>query len=708
MNYRADIDGLRAIAVIIVIMFHYGLGSFSGGFIGVDVFFVLSGYLIGSIIFSQLQKGRFDFSTFYFRRIRRLFPVYLVVMVSTFLLAYMLMLPQDFKKFGQSLFASTVYISNILFYLKAGYFDSASHLKPLLHTWSLSVEEQFYMVFPLVAWIFSRFSPRNLFALFGVLTLVSFGAAALYIEKDASAVFYLYPFRAWEMFFGTLLAINFVPPLRNQLLNNITAAAGILLILVPNFLYDASTSFPGINALAPCFGTVLIIYSGTHSQGWVHQLLATKVPVFIGNISYSLYLWHWPIYVLYTYILPNEAEASDIWIMAAATFILSVLSWRFVETPFRLGKIKYTDRHSVIFASTAVLSLVFMAGGYYIYKSDGIPQRLEGKTAAFAHASGDLFGDFTYCKEEDNTIFPDVAFCSLGQQPLNGGNFFDGENYTLIWGDSHGGAYKRGYAYALEKFNNQLHDPARNVSTNTLIVWTGGCPPVFDIAKDENTSSKVIDDRCPVRNQAIADLLQRDKHRINAVALVGRWSYYMNGGGVGVDAHNQIRIWRHSAPETEINNQGEFFIDMFSATVKQLKEDNFKVFAIEQPPEFEFYKARKLALALIREGEGFTENLEQFSTQDYASINARQQTMRQAFNTLEDQRLLEPLYTHQYFCSQSQCSLMLDDMPAYYDNNHVSSTGATRISDMFLPMLDYLSANKVPTSNVPPNKVPTH
>jgi len=259
VKYRADIDGLRAIAVLGVILFHYGVPGFSGGFIGVDVFFVLSGYLIGSIIFSQLNTDSFSFSTFYFRRIRRLFPVYVVVMLLTTMFAYWFMLPSDFREFGQSLLSSTLYLSNIHFYNEAGYFDSASHLKPLLHTWSLSVEEQFYIIFPFLAWLIFYFNKKLILFCILALTFLSFILAEIFIERDMSAVFYLYPFRAWEMFFGVLLSLNRLGQLKNILWANFWSIVGMALIVVPIIFYDQTTMFPALNALAPCLGTILAV-----------------------------------------------------------------------------------------------------------------------------------------------------------------------------------------------------------------------------------------------------------------------------------------------------------------------------------------------------------------------------------------------------------------------------------------------------------------
>lgn len=669
MKYRADIDGIRAIAVMVVILFHYHVAGFSGGYVGVDIFFVLSGYLISTIIFDHFQNDKFSFINFYFRRIRRLFPVYVVVMLATFAVAYATMLPRDFREFGQSLLASTVYVSNVLFYMEAGYFDTASHLKPLLHTWSLSVEEQFYVIFPFVAWVSARCSRRTLFVMFGVLTIISLLAAALYIRTDNIAVFYLYPFRAWEMFFGTMLATRFVPAIKNPSGNNLTAWAGIAMLVVPTVWYDGNTLFPGLSAVLPCFGTVLLIHTGAGEGGWVQRILSMRIPVFLGQISYSLYLWHWPVYVLYVYNKPDIGW-SDTATMGATTFVLSVLSWKFVEAPFRYGQVPCSKNTWSVFGSTAVISLVFIAVGLHIHRTNGMPSRLDERTALFAEAAGDLFGDLSGCVSEDNPTLPGIDFCTMGK-PLQS------ESYTLIWGDSHGGAYKRGFESAVD---SQEH-PA-------LLAWTGGCPPLLGVEKDESVSSKAIDDQCAVRNRAVWELIKSDK-RINAVVLVGRWSYYLQGIGVGVDDHNTIAVWPEGKPPEA--DQSAFIVRQFRYTVQQVASLGIPVYAVEQPPEFSQFQARQLAISLMNGSSDFDQSIARLTVETYAAVLARQGPILEAMAAEAEAGRLTILPTHHFFRKGETCSLMFGDMPTYFDNNHVSSAGAVKIKDMFSPLLQQLN-----------------
>lgn len=671
VRYRPDIDGLRAIAVCIVIFFHFGIPGFSGGFIGVDVFFVLSGYLIASIILQQLKEQRFSFINFYFRRIRRLFPVFVVVMLCTTLVAYQLMLPSDFREFGQSLIASTVYLSNLLFYWEAGYFDTASHLKPLLHTWSLSVEEQFYIVFPLLAWLVYRFLKRGLVLIFIALTGISLLAAQWYLQQDANAVFYLYPFRAWEMFIGVCLASHRLPPLPSSKINSCIGLIGLSMIAIPSIAYSKATVFPGFSALLPCLGTCLIIYSGQQYAGVVQRALSHPVPVFIGKISYSLYLWHWPVFVLYMYDKAGSPSAYDVLIMGSITLLASVIGWKLIEKPFREGKAPCSKKALPVFVATGLSSALLIGLGYWFHISNGLPSRFDPQTAEFAKAANDLFGDLSGCQEMDNTALPNIKFCPIGQA-------LQADSYTVIWADSHGAAYKRGFEEA-----SMQDKPA-------LLAWKGGCPPLMGIAKDESVSSLSVDAECSIRNAALMQHLESD-NRINAVVLVGRWSYYLNQGGVGIDKQYRIDVWPEGQQKPSPwgpEKQSAFVVDAFNKTVERLRQLGLRVFVVEQPPEFAQYQARLVALGLIK--NNLSDTLTDITSTSYQSVQDRQGPIQDAMQKAVDKGLITLIKTHHYFCTENTCSALIEGMPIYFDNNHVSSKGAAIINTMFAPLMDYL------------------
>ena len=300
--YRKDIDGLRALAVLPVIFFHAGFELFSGGFVGVDIFFVISGYLITSIILKDIENNKFSINSFYLRRARRILPALFFVTILCIPASYLALTPGDMKNFGQSLVAVSTFSSNILFYLESDYFGGASDLKPLIHTWSLAVEEQFYIFFPLLLLAFHKFKRKITLSLFIFLFLISFLSANLATLLPnrpmlASAAFYLLPFRAWELLIGVFCAyaINFNFFNKNLFTRELAPLLGVLLIIISIISYDKTTPFPSFYALAPTLGTALIILS-TNKATFIYKILSLPLFVGIGLISYSFYLWHQPIF----------------------------------------------------------------------------------------------------------------------------------------------------------------------------------------------------------------------------------------------------------------------------------------------------------------------------------------------------------------------------------------------------------------------------
>lgn len=332
MNYRAEIDGLRAVAVLPVIAYHAGLGLFSGGFAGVDVFFVLSGYLITTILLEDLARDRFSLTDFYIRRARRLLPALTVVVVACVPFAWMWMGPAAFDSFARSLLAVGLFSSNILFWQEGGYFATAAEAKPLLHTWSLAVEEQYYLLFPPLLALLWRRARRHLFLIITLLALCSFALALISVGPRPEAAFYLAPTRAWELLAGSLAALlaRHHPGAPREA----PAALGVVMIFMALLFYDAQTPFPSAWTLLPVIGTVLVIryaQAGT-ATAWV---LSCRPLVGIGLISYSAYLWHQP---LFAFARLRSLDAPAPWLMAllaVAALGLAWLTWRFVEQPFR-------------------------------------------------------------------------------------------------------------------------------------------------------------------------------------------------------------------------------------------------------------------------------------------------------------------------------------------------------------------------------------
>ncbi|HIO91537.1 MAG TPA: acyltransferase [Leucothrix mucor] len=372
MIYRKEIDGLRALAVIPVILFHAGFEWVKGGYIGVDIFFVISGYLITSILLQELQDGTFSIRNFYERRARRILPALFFVLLCCLPFAWLWLLPEELKSFGQSLIAVVAFVSNILFWQETDYFTASTDLIPLLHTWSLAVEEQFYIVFPLFLALFWKGGKRALLLMISFVALVSLGLTEWGWRYFPDANFYLIPTRAWELMVGALAAFYlFYKPQVQGLFGDIASFLGLLMILLALFLLDKTMPFPSLYALFPIVGTALIILFAT-SNTLVGKILSLRIFVGIGLISYSAYLWHQPVFVFArAYQMDNLSDLMAI-ILSAVALLLGYLSWRYIERPFR-NKKWLTQKQ--IFVSALAFSLLFIMIGVFLVASDGAMYR---------------------------------------------------------------------------------------------------------------------------------------------------------------------------------------------------------------------------------------------------------------------------------------------------------------------------------------------
>jgi peptidoglycan/LPS O-acetylase OafA/YrhL len=440
--YRADIQGLRAVAVLLVVASHLHVSRLAGGYIGVDVFFVISGYLISSKIIPQIVSGTFSLLDFYQRRIRRIFPALIVLLAATLPLAWHFLFAGEMLAYARSLLAAVFACSNMLLWSWGGYFDKANELKPLLHTWSLGVEEQFYLMFPLLLLGIARLRKPGLIrvAILAV-AATSFGCACILVYPYPHAAFFNIALRAWELMLGAILSQHYVPPLRGGLARNVAGAGGLLCILLPAIFYTANTVFPGLAAFPPCLGAALIIAAGETGNSLPKRLLSLRPFVFFGLISYSLYLWHWPIQVFANLRHMQTcaplacgapaAVASQIWIFALSVAV-ATLSWRFVETPFREGAQRFSGRR-VALAGGLAAGLVATSAGVLIH-TQGAPFRYSPEVVlAASQLDFDTYAPWRW------------GSCSLGldhtsfevyDQPLCL-PFTPGKRHYLLLGDSH-------------------------------------------------------------------------------------------------------------------------------------------------------------------------------------------------------------------------------------------------------------------------------
>ena len=361
MTYRPEIDGLRAIAVMAVILFHAGFSYFSGGFVGVDVFFVISGYLITNILVNDLHNERFSLLAFYERRARRILPALFLVVAVSMVFAQAWMVPSRFVDFSESALATVLFVANFYFWQTANYFEAAAEFKPLLHTWSLAVEEQYYLFFPVFLLLVWRYARRLLWPLMGLAAVASLALAEVASNVSPVANFFLAPTRAWEFLVGSfcayLLRRGHVPR------HGGLAALGLALVVVSILVYDRDTPFPSLYALVPVGGTALILLFGGAGT-WVGSLLASRAFVGVGLISYSAYLWHQPVFAFARIRALDELDIATKLVLIAAVLALSYLSWRWVEEPFRRRRIgrTVTPRGALGVSGGSTAALAAVAG----------------------------------------------------------------------------------------------------------------------------------------------------------------------------------------------------------------------------------------------------------------------------------------------------------------------------------------------------------
>ena len=416
MRYRGEIDGLRAFAVGPVILFHAGFSVFSGGFVGVDVFFVISGYLITTIIADEIATGRFSIARFYERRARRILPALFVVILACIPFAWWLMDPFEMKEFGQSILGTATFSSNIYFLMKTGYFDTASEAKPLLHTWSLAVEEQFYILFPLLLLALWRFGQKAMGFVIAAVALISLVLAEYLLRTAPSATFFLLHSRAWELCIGALVALHLRNSDQPDLPLPFAQAAslvGLCMILLPVFLYDAATPFPGVTALPPVLGTALVILAA--QKGTVtHRLLNARLFVGLGLISYSAYLWHQPILAFVRVYTLDELSQPMAIVGIALSIALAAVTKRFVEDPVRHRVLK--TRRALVLGLAAAASVAFAGFGAFVHLRNGLPER-----SALGLMLAQNYGLSSVC----SGAALDDPLCQSGANPR-----------TLLWGDS--------------------------------------------------------------------------------------------------------------------------------------------------------------------------------------------------------------------------------------------------------------------------------
>lgn len=486
-NYRPDIDGLRAISVLSVVIYHAFPELLSGGFIGVDVFFVISGYLISNIIFNSLHNDKFSFKNFYARRIKRIFPAVIIVLSTSYLIGWIILLPQDYEQLGKHIAAGAGFISNIVSLYETGYFDASANLKPLLHLWSLGIEEQFYILWPLLVWLIWK-NKYTILPIILILTAVSFYLNINGVKINHTVIFYSPHTRFWEILCGCLLAwvsfinkqnpctyfdfkkLKFIYNKNEKLLINTMSILGILLLLYGFLKINEGYSFPGFWAIIPVLASVLLIYAGPDT--WVNnKILSNKIAIWLGLISFPLYLWHWPLLTFSRIIESGTPSYNTRIFIVILSILLAWVTYKFIEQPIR-----FENKNKITTAQLAIGMLIIGCIGLATYKYNGFlfrfPKIIQNiMDFRFDYREAYRSGTCFLNPEQDHT---DFEKCDSTEKK--------GQETILLWGDSHAAHLYPGYKAAYGNTHNLIQRTA------------SGCPPIVNFTvKTRPHCSKIND-----------------------------------------------------------------------------------------------------------------------------------------------------------------------------------------------------------------------
>lgn len=655
MNYRRDIDGLRALAVLPVVLYHAGIPGIPGGFVGVDIFFVISGYLITSLIVEDLRNDRFTILGFYERRVRRIFPALIVVLSVTAILASKLLFPIELEAFGVSLVATILFGSNLLFWHRTGYFAAPAAEEPLLHTWSLAVEEQFYVIFPLLLlYIYRRHSGRWMLWLVPI-SVVSFATSVWGVTHTPSSAFYLAPTRAWELLFGSLLALNALPRSSNRWLMELLSGAGLCLIAWGVLALSATAPFPGFNAIFPCLGAGLIIYAGESVSTKTSKLLGAAPLVFVGLISYSLYLWHWPLLVFASIWNVHPLTALETAYVVGLSFLAAILSWRFVEAPFRKRDGFFQRKRLFITAATFMALLAIF--GVFGVTSHGWPDRIPARMTQIASYSTSKNPRRDLCFNTPNYHIPVERACIYGA---------DVPPSYAVWGDSHADALISGIGeIALEH--------------NASVVFFGSesCPPGLGVERVQKGYS------CAADNAAVADYILAH-NSIETVILAARYAIYSDGflGDIGKSDKTKYSPFISDESRTVYDRarRRELLRSSLATTVSTLIGAGKNVVIVYPIPEIGYSVPSTLA-RLVLEGYDPGEFL-----LDFKDYEVRQKAIFDILDSLGTSKNILRIYPHKRLCDGSACLTYTNSEPLYYDSDHLSLAGAGYVAPMFVPI----------------------
>ena len=640
-HYRPEIDGLRAISVIGVVLFHLELG-FPGGFVGVDVFFVISGYLITGILLRQLGEDRFSLMEFWARRVRRIVPAAMVMVVGALLIGAFLQTPERYASLARSAMAHVLMASNCYFTRDQGYFAEKSDHEPLLHTWSLSVEEQFYLIFPLIVCFVWKRAPQRLAFVFTSAALISFSWSWIEVVSNPKWAFFLLPARGWELLVGALLAILPQKTMRS-LGDEAWAGLGLVLVLAPMFFFDRQTAFPGPGALAPVLGAALLIWTGGSTK--IGKLLGWRALVRIGLISYSLYLWHWP-FVVFAREMVIELTLTLKISLLVASLLAGYSSWRWVEMPSRSGLLLATRRRSLIFGLTSAVTLFVIA--FSIKASGGFPSRLPAELRL-------IISDITWNGAE---------YTSAKSEAMPIGFQDDGPVDFVLWGDSHGASAAPAVNAVATDFKLKGHAYLNN-----------GTPPVTGLWFADMSEASAAE-MVALNERVLAEIIDS---KPMAVFLVGRWVARCEGYNEAemVGEPGSLRFTTmlvdSMIPEPTFKEASSALARQIKAMGARLAVHGIKLVIFQQVPESNESRTASRFYSMKRFSG--TSKVPQFTTTKDEFLKRQKRTMKLLENqTTENVTVIDA--SSQFFFRDRDQLKVYAERSYYRDEDHLTRAGA--------------------------------
>ncbi|MCA1338169.1 acyltransferase family protein [Pseudooceanicola marinus] len=651
IDYRTDIDGLRTLAVLPVVFNHAHLPGFPGGFVGVDIFFVISGFLITKILAREISEGRFSILRFYERRARRILPALFTILIACLIGGYFLFTPERFDALGKSIVATLVFSSNIWFWQGAGdYFGTNVELEPLLHTWSLAVEEQFYLVFPLLLLALSRLQRSLWIVIVTLISLLSFGLSLWLTQAAPTANFYLVPSRAWELGAGALLGLGAFRLPRSQVFAEIAALTGVVLIAASIVLITSETPFPGLAALPPVAGASLVIYAGLNRTTVVSRGLSLRPMVWIGLISYSLYLWHWPILIVARTV---SLQGTELPILTALFCVmLSVLmawiSWRYIERPFRKTSGRGALSQAHIFSLSGLGMVVLGLCGVVIAKNDGNLSQFPPDRLAIYNESIQRDGLDIKCL---NHATDEPCFIGAPQAQATPS--------VLILGDSHAAAM-------MPSFHLWLEENA----AGGVVYTRQGCPPLLEVYRTNIEASRSCRDYPEAALEAIAQTPS-----IRTAILYARWAIYTEGTRSDHEEGSSFTLAEYEQPVRGMADNARLVALGLEKLVQELQARGIDVVLLKGTPEVGF----GVPGLFLRYGSEIPEPMRP-SAEEVALRNARADQILETTAQTYETQLISP---REVLC-ETHCKIILDGRPLYRDDDHLSRTGADYVGSRVL------------------------